>query len=73
MQACLRELVWVLSTHEAEVKVLHIDTNSNRLADLLSRWELSPTNRVEFADRTRHLHLTEVTVDDNIFLFEHSW
>lgn len=73
MQACLRELVWILAQNEAEIRVLHIDTVSNRSADLLSRWDLSPSYPAEFRQRTSHLQLSELHVPDEAFLFQHTW
>ena len=72
MQACLRELVWHLAILDAEIRVQHILTGDNRIADLLSRWELSQSAREEFWTQVGD-NVTEVGVNDDYFRFDHLW
>ena len=37
MQARFQELVWILTTSEAEIQISHTATTQNRIADILSR------------------------------------
>ena len=44
-QSCLRELAFLNAVYECEVRAVHLDTKSNRLADHLSRWHMSEVQR----------------------------
>ena len=48
--------------HEFQVKLVHLDSKSNRLSDLLSRWDLDPSNRVKFFEAARDFELSEYRV-----------
>ena len=48
LQGCLRELAFLCAINECEVRAVHLDTKSNRLADLLSRWHENDSNRQQF-------------------------
>ena len=43
MQSCLREICFLAASYEFVLKCLHLTTVENRLADLLSRWDLHST------------------------------
>ena len=46
--------------HEFQVKLMHLDSKSNRLSDLLSRWNLDPSSRVKFFEAARDFVLSEL-------------
>jgi hypothetical protein len=43
MQSCLREICFLAASYEFVLKCRHLTTVENRLADLLSRWDLHST------------------------------
>ncbi len=49
MQACLRELAFICATHKVKIKRVHIPEVSNRVPDILSRWDLDPRYQNEFS------------------------
>lgn len=71
MQTCLRELVFVLSVNNVQIRACHITGSENRLADFLSRWHLGS----EFKSRLRELRpdLVFLPVADTHFRFSHEW
>lgn len=50
MQACLREICFLAAVGEFEIKASHIKGVSNRLPDLLSRWDLDSKYIKEFQE-----------------------
>ena len=73
LQACLREICFLASVHEFEVKAVHLPGVSNRLPDLLSRWDLAKRFQEEFHQLTKDIITTEFIVDDDMFRFSHKW
>ena len=71
MQQCLRELVFTLSLHNVQLRAVHVPGETNRLADLLSRFHLNPNHR----DTLLHLvpNLSILDLSDGIFRFQHTW
>jgi hypothetical protein len=67
MQLCLRELWFYLSLASIRITARSISGRHNTLADLLSRWDLSPTHSATFNDLTIDKNLTEVKVEDSAF------
>ena len=43
MADCARELVYLQTIYDLKVRACHLAGNVNRVADLLSRWHLSPS------------------------------
>ena len=72
MQACLRELVWILATNEAEIRVSHITTDQNRIADILSRWDLMSDAKGKLIEVVGG-ECEEITVSEDQFRFSHDW
>ena len=72
MQSCLREILYVAAVHEFEVRGVHIPGITNRLPDLLSRWDVVG-NRVRFAELTKGEKVDFVSVSDKLFRFTHTW
>ena len=73
MQACLRELCFVCAKGQFEVWAEHIPGVSNRLPDLLSRWDLGSGAPEAFRRQTKGLGLREVRVPVDFFHFHHDW
>mgnify|MGYP006953835411 CR=1 FL=1 len=72
LSTCLREIAYICAISELEVKAQHITSESNRLADYLSRVNMNSVNLQYFLteiDFPAH----EVNVDDNMFEFISDW
>ncbi len=63
MHACLRELAFVCATHKVEIKGVYIHGVSNRVTDILSRWDLDLRYQNEF----NQLVGSEPTFDTFVF------
>ena len=48
LQSCLRELTFLNAINECEVRLVHLDTHANRLADHLSRYDTSKFHKQQF-------------------------
>jgi hypothetical protein len=55
------------------LKCRHLTTVENRLADLLSRWDLHSTISEEFLNHAQNNAWFEVVVEDELFLFSAPW
>ena len=73
LQDCLREIAFLAAIHEFQVKLVHLDSKSNRLSDLLSRWDLDPSNRVKFFEAARDFELSECRVPCHFFELTNTW
>ena len=73
LQACLREICFLAAIHELEIRAVHLAGVTNRLPDLLSRWDLSERVRAEFRNRTSHLVTSRCHVSKSMFKFSHTW
>lgn len=69
MQACLRELVFIISLNGVQIRAVHLPGVDNRAADFLSRWHLDDKFRrlLEYPD------LQLVPIDPSLFRFSHTW
>ena len=72
MLSWLRELAYWCAWHECQVRAVHISGKSNRLPDLLSRWDASPRFREEFRSRIGGAW-REVHVDADLFMLSGEW
>ena len=73
LQMCLREMAYQAAINQFEIRAVHLESSENRLADHLSRWDLSESHRQQFFDITNGLHLTECAVSEEFFKFMHTW
>ena len=74
MQSCLREICFLAASYEFVLKCRHLTTVENRLADLLSRWDLHSTISEEFLIHAQNNAWSEVVVEDELFfLFSAPW
>lgn len=74
LQKCLRELCFITSVNEIQIKAIHLSSDENRIADCLSRWDLDPMYINAFYEQVSHVSLLEnVAVPEDIFRFLHDW
>ena len=73
LQSCLREICYLSACLECEFRAVHLPGASNRLPDLLSRWELSDTHRQKIFKATSHLPTKYCSVSEELFNFSHEW
>ena len=73
LQECLREICYIAAIYEFEIRLQHLDSQSNRIADHLSRFHLGEWHRQKFLELTEEFDLTEELVDDSFFHFVNTW
>ena len=73
LQDCLREIAFLAAIHEFQIRMVHLDSMSNRISDCLSRWDLDYSYRDNFFAATQNYDLVECHVPDSFFDFVHSW
>ena len=73
MKSCLREICFLAASYKFVLKCRHLTTVENRLADLLSRWDLHSTISEEFLNHAQNNAWSEVVVEDELFLFSAPW
>ena len=73
LQSCLRELAFLTAIYECEVRAVHLDTTSNRLADHLSRWYIDECHEKQFYLLTTGVKLTEYEIHESLFDFINNW
>ena len=73
LQECLREICYLAAINEFELRLQHLDSQSNRIADHLSRFHLGAWHQHMFFELTRGFELTEEIVDESHFKFANSW
>ncbi|CAC5419054.1 unnamed protein product [Mytilus coruscus] len=73
MQSCLREICFLTASHEFQVKGRHLSGEANRVADMLSRWDMDPGISTEFLKQARINSWTEIELDDDLFHFTSPW
>lgn len=73
LQECLREICFIAALYDFEIRLQHLDSCSNRLADHLSRWHQSAIHEQCFLELTKGFVLNEYIVDESLFQFINSW
>lgn len=73
LQECLREICFLAAIHEFEIRLRHLDSESNRISDHLSRWNLGPQHQHCFLELTKGFNLQEEIVDESVFKFINTW
>lgn len=73
LQDCLREIAFLSAISECQIRAVYLDTKSNRLADILSRWDKNEYYRQEFFKLTSNLALKEFKVTEELFQFVNTW
>ena len=65
--------MFILASVNAQLKVVHISSECNRIPDILSRWMRSEDQVSRFRAMTAGIKVVEVVIDDKCFEFEHKW
>ena len=73
LQMCLRELAYIAAVNQFEIRAVHLESSENRIADHLSRWDMSEHHQQHFYDLTKGIQLTECVVSESHFRFMHTW
>ena len=73
LQGCLREVAFLAAIFEFQIRAVHLSTDCNRLADSLSRYDISQKHRDQFFELTKGFVLEECVVSHCMFNFENSW
>lgn len=73
LQDCLREICYLASIHQFEIKAQHLTSEQNRISDLLSRWHLDKTNETKFKELTEDYSTHKFDVRDYFFNFINDW
>lgn len=72
-QKCLREIAYICSLNNCQIKMVHLSGTSNRLADELSRMHLNDTHKRKALKLMIKNNLKMVVVNTNLFRFESDW
>ena len=70
LQNCLREICLLTSRFECELKAVHIEGLTNRIPDLLSRWDDNYNTYRKFCELSKvesFMELQEFFIDENMF------
>ena len=73
LQDCLREIAFLAAKNEFQIRLVHLDSASNRLADHLSRIDLDESHKDRFFELVDSSTVTEYTVPLELFEFIHKW
>ena len=73
MNACLRELCYILCKYNCELKVRHISTKLNTFPDLLSRWHSDPNAPAMFAKLTVNRKTKRIRIPKHMFYSFYNW
>ena len=65
LHECLREICYLAAIFEFEIRLQHLDSQSNHIADHMSRWHFSKKHQSSFYEQTKDFSLNEGTVDDS--------
>lgn len=66
LQSCLREVAFLTAMNECEIRTVHLDSHTNRLADHLSRWYTNDYHKRQFCLLTSDYNLKEYHVHENL-------
>jgi len=77
LQACLREIAFILCVNEAELRTVHIEGRNNRIPDYLSRWHLKGNFKALFWDEMTKCNLaysmSELQVPTEMLELSSTW
>ena len=73
MQMCLREVTWLAAVHQFEIQPQHIEGESNRVPDWLSRWHLDKKFEEMFRKHCKGEKMWEVFIPDSYFKPTNMW
>ena len=73
-QKCLREICFLASIYDFQLRCIHLESSENRLADCLSRWHLDISYQCNFLSSFSDWNsLENYQIEDSSFLFSNSW
>ena len=73
MQNALRDILYVAAKYEFQIRVVHLDTLSNRISDSLSRFSLSEHYKEKFFEDTKGVLKTERQIPSHFFDLSCKW
>ena len=73
VQNILREICYICAVNDCSVRVIHIPTKQNRIADFLSRVKIHSKYWVCFLKETRGWNRTHIKLNKSHFQFSNSW
>lgn len=73
LQDCLREIAFLAAKNEFQIRMVHLDSVSNRLADHLSRIDIDSSHKQKFLDLVDPASVTDCKVPVELFSFIHKW
>ena len=73
LQDCLREIAFLAAIHEFQVRMVHLNSESNRISDHLSRWDLDIAHKQKFFDLVKAERVIESIVSQDLFNLTHTW
>ena len=73
LQAALREVSFLLATHQVELKLNHVKGTQNSIPDWLSRWPRGGEVRRKFRDYAHGERLIRVRTPLTLLKFTHNW
>ena len=73
LQDCLREIAFLAASYEFQVRMIHLSSESNRIADHLSRWDIDISHQQKFFELVDPSKVTNYEVLTECFEFSHTW
>ena len=73
LQDCFRDIAFIAALREFQIKMVHIESNANRILDCLSRWDFDYSHRVDFFAATQSYDLFECHVPTRFVDLIHCW
>ena len=73
LQQCLREVCFIATVNEFQVRMVHLESKENRISDLPSRWNLDVSYQNQFFELTNSFTLKDCPVPAALFNFIHTW
>ena len=73
INAGLREIAFLSTLHNFEVRAHHIPGATNTIPGLLSHWDLGDTVHQQFDTLNQYNHLTRTPIDAQWLQFIHEW
>ena len=73
LQDCMREVVYLASMHDYWIRAEYIESKSNELPDLLSRWTFNRSARRNFRQKNSIHKLNRRFASLSLLTFQHDW
>ena len=72
-QRCLWEIVWILASNNACLKLVHISSECNRIPDILSCWWEGQEQQQRYQVFTAGIKTVETLIEPELFNIWHKW